>query len=450
MNNENITNQSSTINHENSKDLASLNEELKYLNKQLKKTKNRLEKKQIIDQINVLKKQINSCIKNKSAAKKSIYKKKSKSIQIVSFQMEKKEFKSSLIKLMKPYSTTKKRIIFPLIILLGLISAIATLFFVQNTGLFSMGITGVLQGIAKIVRASIFDNPKLALIIYNLLFWLLYFILNIPLFIFAYYKISKKFSMLTLVYVCATQIFGLSLSFIPGINNIFIFGNTTDNTINSSVNIIEWANANLVIPLFFYASSQGVILGFAYSVLYMIGSSTGGTDIVTFYYAKVKNISISKLLVLFNSICIILSSILGTIVPLFIKGTYHEYFPNNASKILQSIFSPNLMFSIIIAIIISTLVGILFPKNRVIQINIYSQKVDELQKKLISLGYQHFLTINNTIGGYSWTAEQNIETICLYFQLPEIVSTIRSVDSEALIITQKLSDIDGKIMVVSR
>ena len=442
-------------NKETSTDLVSLNQELKDLIAQLKKTKNRLEKKQINDRINVLKKQINSSIKNRSDAKKFIYRKKTKSIEIVSFQIEKKEFKSSLLKLMKPYSTTKKRIIFPLIILLGLVSAIATLFFVQNTGLFSMGVTGVLQGIAKIARAGLSNNPELALTIYNILFWLLYFILNIPLFIFAYFKISKKFALLTLLYVFATQIFGLILSFIPGINNIFIFGNTmadvaTNQTFDSA-NIIKWSNSSSVIPLFFYASSQGVILGFSYSVLYMIGSSTGGTDIITFYYAKVKNLSISKLLVIFNSICIILSSILGTIVPMVIKNSYHEYFPSdNVSIVFQSIFSPNLMFSIIIAIIISSLVGILFPKNRVIQINIYSKNIVELQNKLISLGYQHFLTINNTVGGYSWTAKQYIETICLYFQLPEIVSTIRSVDPEALIITQKLSDIDGKIMVVSR
>lgn len=441
--NEKITTESNDI----VRDLESLNLELKNLNKELKKTKNRVQKKEINERINVLKKEINSVIKSQSKAKKISHKKKNKPIEVLSFQMEKKEFKSSLIKMMKPYSTTKKRIIYPLIISLGLVSAIATLFFVQNTGLFSMGVTGILQGIAKISQSSLINtNVETAAIVYNILFWLLYFIFNIPLFIFAYLKISKKFALLTIAYVCVSQIFGLCLSFIPNIHDIKIFGSTN----TTEVNIIQWSKPDQIIPLFFYASLQGLTLGFLYSVLYMVGSSTGGTDIITFYYAKVKNISISKLLVVFNIVCIILSSILGTIVPLFIQGNYHDYFPNDISIILQSIFSPNLMFSIIIAIITSLLVGILFPKNRVIQINIYSQKVKEIQEKLLNTGYQHFLTINNTIGGYSWTAEQNIETICLYFQLPEIVSTIRLVDPEALIITQKLADIDGKIMVVSR
>lgn len=447
MNKNNINNNLEKEQESIFKDLESLNFELKNLNKELKKTKNKTQKKEIIEKINVLKKEINSTIKAQSKIKKTSNKKKNKPIEVVSFQMEKKEFKSSLIKMMRPYSTTKKRIIFPLIICLGLVSAIATLFFVQNTGLFSMGVTGILQGIAKISQSSLINkNPSAAETVYNILFWLLYFVFNIPLFIFAYLKISKKFALLTIMYVCATQIFGLCLSFIPGIHDIKIFGATSTN----SVNIIKWSQPDQIIPLFFYASLQGMTLGFFYSILYMVGSSTGGTDIITFYYAKVKNMSISKLLVIFNSICIVLSSILGTIVPLFIRGNYQDFFSSNISQNLQSIFSPNLMFSIIIAIITSLLVGILFPKNKVIQINIYSQKIQEIKEKLLDTGYQHFLTINNTIGGYSLTAEQNIETICLYFQLPEIVSTIRIVDPEALIVTQKISDIDGKIMVVTR
>lgn len=144
-----------TINTDN---LETLSSQLDVLNKEFKKAKNKKQKKELSEQINVLKKKINSIIKSQSKLKSKKFYHKPKPIkkfEVVSFQMEKKEFQSSLIKMMRPYSTTKRRIIYPMIIALGLLSAISTLFLVQNTGLFSMGVTGVLQGIAKITKASI-------------------------------------------------------------------------------------------------------------------------------------------------------------------------------------------------------------------------------------------------------------------------------------------------------
>ena len=138
----------------------------------------------------------------------------------------------------------------------------------------------------------------------------------------------------------------------------------------------------------------------------MVGSSTGGTDIIAFYYAKMKNVSISKILLIFNSISIILSCFLGTICPILISHSIdydivNQYFFGSVSKGFQSVFSPNLMFSILIAIISSSIVAVMFPKNKVIKVNIYSQNVEKIKNELFNIGYQQSLTINNTIGGYS-------------------------------------------------
>jgi len=63
-----------------------------------------------------------------------------------------------------------------------------TVILVENTGLYSGGITALFQGIARISYAAMDKNhvnPELADIIYNLLFWGLYLLINIPLFFFA-------------------------------------------------------------------------------------------------------------------------------------------------------------------------------------------------------------------------------------------------------------------------
>jgi uncharacterized membrane-anchored protein YitT (DUF2179 family) len=55
----------------------------------------------------------------------------------------------------------------------------------------------------------------------------LYFLTNVPLFLFGYKKIGKTFSLLTLVFVAANTAIGLGLSYIPGISDVFLFGKTT-------------------------------------------------------------------------------------------------------------------------------------------------------------------------------------------------------------------------------
>jgi uncharacterized membrane-anchored protein YitT (DUF2179 family) len=50
--------------------------------------------------------------------------------------------------------------------------------------------------------------------------------MNVPLFIFGYHKIGRTFSLLTIVFVIFNTSTGFALSSIPGIEHIFLFGNT--------------------------------------------------------------------------------------------------------------------------------------------------------------------------------------------------------------------------------
>jgi len=48
--------------------------------------------------------------------------------------------------------------------------------------------------------------------------------MNIPLLIFSYFKISKRFFRLTTIFMVFSTIFGIAISSIPGMEKIFIFG----------------------------------------------------------------------------------------------------------------------------------------------------------------------------------------------------------------------------------
>jgi uncharacterized membrane-anchored protein YitT (DUF2179 family) len=95
-----------------------------------------------------------------------------------------------------------------LAVALGLIMSISTVLLVEVTGLYAGGFGACFQGVARTVYVvlKLHDvNERLASTIFNALFWGLYVLLNIPLTIFAYFKINKQFAKLSIVYLLVLQ-----------------------------------------------------------------------------------------------------------------------------------------------------------------------------------------------------------------------------------------------------
>lgn len=358
---------------------------------------------------------------------------------IISKQIEQAVFKSSIVKFSKLYSSKNKKLRYLLVVLIGILLSLSTLFMVQNSGLYSGGLSGLFQGLARISQATtlkISNNIEAANTVYNVLFWGLYFICNIPLLYLAYKKINRELCILTTLFITSTQITGLVLSnVINGIGDVYIFGNI------DKIPTLMW-NSGQISLLMIYSVIHSLIAGFLMSILFILGSSTGGSDIITFYYAKVRNKNASVILFYINSLFTAAGVIIGSFGTFMINN--NDFSP---SVIFGGLLSPYFIFSFISSMLVSVTINHLFPKHKIIKVNIYSEKVDEIRNYLIETNYSHALTINNTIGGYSWTSKKNIETICMYIELPEIINKIRKVDSEALIATQRIVDLDGKIAI---
>lgn len=340
-----------------------------------------------------------------------------------------------------------------ILILLAIGMSVCTLFLIKNSGLYSAGIAGIFQGIARITQASLYKdgiNREVADAIYNAIFWGSYFVANIPLLMFAHKHISKKFAILTVVYLLFNQMTGYLLSFIPGIDMINILGDTNstiDNPIIQAIGLklTNWGDLG-AFSLFVYCVTSGLIISLQYSMLYIIGSSSGGTDIIAMYYAKKKNRPIGSMLAIFNIICIFISVIVGSMSSLLVISP--DVFDHGASKTAQLIFSPNLMFSILLTIIISIGINYFFPKSKFTQVKIYTSDATALKNKLQFAGYKHDIFVNQLLNGLSDDVVFTIETICMYIELPDILSTIRSIDNKALISINRLSDIDGNMYIV--
>ncbi len=102
-----------------------------------------------------------------------------------------------------------------------------------------------------------------------------------------------------------------------------------------------------------YGITYGLISGFCYTLVLMVGGSTGGADIIGVYYAKKKTKPIGTLLLILNNICLFTSTIIGTLGSLLVinpelVSQSQVYFDRlevdsgqSASNIIQAILSPN-------------------------------------------------------------------------------------------------------------
>ena len=374
------------------------------------------------------------------------------------------KFKSSMLKFSVLYNEEYRFRKILITILLATFVSIATIFFIKNSGLFSAGISGVLQGVARLVNNSLLDSgvvtPEVADIIFNVLFWGLTAVINIPLVIFAYKKISKQFAIITIIYILWTQLFGLGLSLIPGIDDIFIFGQVQSEVPSfigledKGLTFLTWEPVDVakVVSLTMYSVFSLMLIGFPISILYILNGSTGGTDIVSLYFSKKKNKEIGKTLIYFNITFLMISTTLGIFIPILTSPGIQDFLANTKNAHVVSLFfSPNLIISLATTIISSLIIDAIFPKHKKIKIQVYTNKENilNIRNHFIDGNYHYSLTINNAIGGYSLMKKQNIEIICNYIELSKIISEIRKIDEDALISTTIIDDFDGGLRVIN-
>lgn len=381
------------------------------------------------------------------------------SLHNTTVSMQNVKYEAKTIRLGSLYKIDKLWIKMSVVAMLGIVVACAVWLLVQYTGVYTSGVSGLIQGIAKIVKIKIedmgSDYANLANTVYNALFWGLYFFINIPLIIFAYFKVNKQFAILSATYLIFAQGVGYGLGFINNGSGIYIFTNMAPSAslvANSNyiqgVQMLPWnINEGLVFGLFTYSLVYSAIAGMVFSVIYVLGASSGGLDFVGFYYSKVKNKAIGNILIIFSITSLVIGVILGSFICWLLKAVNDTNITLNVTTILEAFFSPNLIASVLGAIITGIIYNYFFPRNKVIKVQVYSEKVDEVALELISNNWNYKLLLTqdkeNVLSDQNMS--RSLETICFYIDIPTLISTIRSIDTEGLITIYSTFGFDGEL-----
>ncbi len=379
---------------------------------------------------------------NKNTKKITEVHQKSKEIETLSFI-------NSRAKFGKLYRITNYKWKIIIILLMGMVIGTVSLFFVKNSGLYSLGFAALTQGLSRIITTALDVNDasrEVIDIVSSLTFWFFLLLFNIPLLIFSWKKIGHKFTLLTLFYLVAMSGFGFALDQIPNVNNVFLLGEVksfliTEKQLQIEVRFLTWNKQDIssVVSLLFYGVLTPLIVTGPYAIIYILGGSTGGSDIVSIYYFKIKLKSIGKIFFIVNLFLLFLGYFLGTFLTVGIGYNYWN--------VQECLFGPNFVCSLIIVFLFSFVLELLYPRYKMVSVKCIGKNAKKVNEKLNEVNYIHNRTLYQGIGSYTNKQVDMMEVYCFYTELGELIDLIRNVDEDILIIVDKDIEINGKFKI---
>jgi len=270
-----------------------------------------------------------------------------------------------------------KKIIF--IFVGSLIYALGVVWFLDPSGLYSGGLAGVSQLITNTASQFLGISINLGLLL---------FILNIPVIIFGYLNMTKKFIYYSIYSVILQSLF-------IGLFPVHIL---LENDLLSN------------------ALVGGILLGIGTGLNLRVGGSAGGVDIIFQYIAFKKNITMGTLGAVLNLTII---SIAG-----FVFGW------------------PIAIYTIIRVILTSLVIDKVHTSYNYIKIEVITEQGEQIADLLVSKTI-HGVTISKGRGAYSHKEKDILYTIISSYELNKFIRLIREIDKEAFISVSTVKKVVG-------
>lgn len=234
-----------------------------------------------------------------------------------------------------------------------------------------------------------------------------YFALNIPILIFAFFKIGKKFALITLINV------GLSSLFIQVLKNVDLAHEIA----------VILQDEHVARVLF-----SSVAIGLASSIAFRNEISCGGIDVISYYFALRKSTSVGKYATAFNSVIIITYSLLS-----IGKGA------NTNLAVVNMLFSFLYLFATMLV------VDFINTRNKKVQIQIITS-IKDISSVLIS-NFPHSTTTVAGKGGYSHADKFVVYMVVSSNEVKRVVSLVKKVDEHSFITVTSLIQAYGNFFI---
>ena len=270
-----------------------------------------------------------------------------------------------------------KKIIY--IALGSLITSIGVVWFLNPAGLYTGGLTGVVQLLLNIVFKISGNSLNLGLFV---------FIFNIPILVFGVLKMNRKFIYYSIYSIILQSLF---LGLIP-------------------VTII------LEDDILSNALVGGILVGVGVGISFRVGGSSGGFDIIFQNIALKKNVPVGTQGFAVNMIII---------------------------SIAGAIFSwPIAVYTIIRVLITNLVIDKVHTSYNYIKIEVITEKGDEIAQLLVDKT-KHGVTVTSGKGAYSKKEKDILITIISSYELNKFVVMIKKIDETAFISVSTVKKVVG-------
>lgn len=269
----------------------------------------------------------------------------------------------------------------------------------------------------------------------------LYLACNIPLILIYWKKIKKTFMVTTLIFLIFNALFGFVFTLEP-IDNFFsekliVFVEKGWEIAQGTNGITN--NVNLGWPVIVYSILATAFCSPPSAVVWKMGSSTGGTDIIAYYFSSKLKKPIGNVLVVIGGIM----SIFG-IVTLFLCK---EYAPTNIANGIngyKNFLSPQFFASGVYITLNAIIINAMYPKYQKVKMRIDTRYPDDVQEFFNNINFWHPYQIKKSTSGYTKDNIFSIESIVLLLESDELALKIKRVAPDAWISITPISKIYGR------
>ena len=269
------------------------------------------------------------------------------------------------------------------------------------------GVSGVSQTLALILSSA--GAP--AWLTGNNVISIAYFVVNIPIVTFAFFKIGKRFAIHTAINV------GLSSLF------IFLFSHFGFTTVIANNPLIA---DHVLVRVLFGAVTVGVSSAFAYRA----DVSCGGIDVFSYYFALRKSTNIGRYGIMINGIIITTYSIILVVT---------------SGHAAWEIGVIAFFFSIMYLFVANLVVDAINLRNKKIQVQIITN--NEYLAPVLIANFPHGATVVNGEGAYSHTPRKIIYMVVSSSQVKDVISLARKVDHNSFITVTALVQVYGNFFI---
>lgn len=284
---------------------------------------------------------------------------------------------------------------------------------IEGSQIITGGVGGITQ-VLYLVISLIFGKGTVEPL---LLQSICYFAFNIPILIFAFFKVGKRFAILSLVNV------GLSSIFMQIFRGNF-FGVQFDFDLPTKI-AQQLQTQHLTRVLF-----GGVSIGASSAFAFKNEISCGGIDVFSYYFSLRKSTSVGKYATAINSAIIVTFSILTIAI-------------NQGNDIHIGLL--NFMYGVVYLFVVMLIVDVINTRNKKVQIQIITP-VQGIEQVLIA-NFPHSTTTLKGIGGYSHAERNIVYMVVSSSEVKRVISLVRKIDPRSFITVTSLQQAYGNFYI---